>query len=61
MSVSKNTLKKVDHHAFLRDTRGQIYPIYACTDTYHAHHFTSSQYILLQLEARDFKLTLEKS
>ena len=39
---------------------GQTYPIYACTGTYHSCHFISSLYILLQLEARVFKVILKK-
>ena len=35
-----------------------MYPIYACRGVNHTHHFISSQYILLQLEARVFKVTL---
>lgn len=57
---SKNTIKKIRHPACLRDILGQTYPIYACTSTNHVRHFIGSQYILLQLEARVFKETLEK-
>ena len=39
---------------------GQTYPIYACTGTYHSCYFISSLYILLQLEARVFKVILKK-
>ena len=34
--------------------------VYVCTGAGHARHFIASRYILLQLEARFFKLTLEK-
>ena len=34
-AVSKNTIKKIGHHACLRDVIGQTYPIYTCTDTNH--------------------------
>ena len=33
----------------------QTYPGYACAGTNHARHFIGSQYILLRLEARDFR------
>ena len=39
---------------------GQTYPIYACTGTNRMYHCICSQFILLQLEARVFKVTLEK-
>ena len=34
--------------------------VYVYTGASHARHFIGSRYILLQLEARFFKLTLEK-
>ena len=40
---------------------GQTYPIYACTGTNHACYFIGSWYIVLQLEARVFKVSLEKN
>ena len=48
--------KKIDHRACLRDIMGQTY-IYTCN---HARHFIASQYVLLQLKARVFKVVLEK-
>ena len=33
----------------------QTYPGYACAGTNHARHFIGSRYILLRLEARDFR------
>ena len=45
---------------FFGAVMGQTCPIYACTGTYHAHHFFGSWYILLQLKARVFKATLEE-
>ena len=38
----------------------QTHPVYACAGNNHASHLISSQYILLQLKARAFKVTLEK-
>ena len=38
---------------------GQTYLVYACTGTNYARHFIASRYIFLQLEAMDFKVTLE--
>ena len=58
MSVSKNTLKKIGHHACIGDIMCQTYPIYACTGKNHSHYFIGPQYILLQLETRVFKVTL---
>ena len=49
--------KKIDHRACLRDIMGQTYSIYTCN---HARHFIASQYVLLQLKARVFKVVLEK-
>lgn len=41
---------------------GQTYPIYACTVALiNECHFISSQYILLQVEAKVFKVTLENN
>ena len=64
---SKTTIKveqvgttKVGHSTGLGDTIDQTYSSYACTGTNHARHFIGSWYILLQLEARVFKVTLEK-
>ena len=39
---------------------GQTHPISVCTGTIHARHVISSRYILLQLEASVFKVTLGK-
>ena len=50
--------KKIDHRACLRDIMGQTYPIYTCN---HARHFIASRYVLLLLEARVFKVALEKN
>ena len=60
MSVSKTTIKKVGHSTCLGDIMGQTNSIYACTGTNHAYHFIGSWYMLLQLEARLFKVTLVK-
>ena len=60
MSVSKKTIKKVGHRTCLGDIMGQTHPFCACTGNNHARHFIGSQYILLQLEARVSKVTLEK-
>ena len=57
---SKNTIKKIGHRACLGDIKGQTYPIYASTGTYHARYFISSRYILLQLETRVFKVKLDR-
>ena len=46
MSVSKNTVKKTGHRAYLGDIMDQTYPIYACTGTNHACHFIGSRYNL---------------
>ena len=51
----------MSHRACLRHMMGQTYTIYACSGTNHARHFIGSRYILLQLEARVFKVTLEKN
>ena len=40
---------------------GQTHPISVCTGTIHARHVISSRYILLQLEASVFKVTLGKN
>ena len=58
----KLTIKKIDHWqwVFFGDVMGQTCPIYACTSTYHMHHFIGSWYILLQLKARVFEATLEE-
>ena len=41
---------------------GQTYPIYACAVALiNECHFISSQYILLQVEAKVFKVTLENN
>lgn len=61
MSVSKSTIKKICHRAFLGDIMGQTGPIYACTGNNHTPHFIGSQYKLLQLEASVLKATLEKT
>ena len=42
MSVSKNTIQKLDHHAGLRDMTSQTYPSYVCTGSYNARHFIGS-------------------
>ena len=59
MSVLKNTIKKIGNCVFFGDVTGQTCFIYACTGTNHTRHFIGSRYILLQLEARVFKATLE--
>ena len=46
--------------SFFRRCNGPNLPIYACTSTYHMHHFIGSWYILLQLKARVFEATLEE-
>ena len=58
MFVSKKTRRQIGHHVCLRDVMSQTHPIYACAGNNHARHLMSSQCILLQLEARDFKVTL---
>ena len=50
--------KKIDHRACLRGIMGPTYSIYTCN---HARHFIASRYVLLQLEARVFKVALEKN
>ena len=45
----------------LRDVMNQTHPIYACAGNNHASHLISSQYFLVQLEARVFKVTLDKN
>ena len=40
---------------------GQTYPIYARTGPNHERHFNASRYILPQLEASFFKVTLENN
>ena len=42
MSVSKNTLKKIGHHACIGDIMCQTFPNYACTGKNHSsfHWFT---------------------
>ena len=37
-TVSKNTIKMIDHHVRLRDVTGQSYPIYACTRPSHLRY-----------------------
>ena len=61
MFISKNTIKKIGHHACLRVVMGQTYPNYAGTSAnyMYIHHFMASLSILWKLEARDFKVTLE--
>ena len=61
MFLSKKTRRQIGHHACLRDVMSQTHPICACTGNNHASHLISSQYLLLQLEARVFKVTLEKN
>ena len=58
MFVSKKTRRQIGHHVCLRDVMSLTHPIYACAGNNHARHLISSQCILLQLEARDFKVTL---
>ena len=60
MFVSKKTRRQIGHHVCLRDVMSQTHPIYACAGNNHARHLISSQCISLQLEARAFKVTLEK-
>ena len=60
MFVSKKTRRQIGHHVCLRDVMSQTHPIYACAGNNHASHLISSQCILLQLEARAFKVTFEK-
>ena len=60
MFVTKKTRRQIGHNVCLRDVMSQTHPIYACAGNNHARHLISSQCILLQLEARAFKVTLEK-
>ena len=60
MFVSKKTRRQTGHDVCLRDVMSQTHPVYACSGNNHASHLISSQYILLQLKARAFKVTLEK-
>ena len=60
MFVSKKTRRQIRHHVCLTDVMSQTHPIYACAGNNHARHLISSQCISLQLEARAFKVTLEK-
>ena len=39
----------------------QTYPVYACTGTNQLLHYIGLRYILLQLEARVFKVALVKT
>ena len=61
MSVSKITIKTIGICACLRDMMSQTLSIYACDGTNHASHFHGSRYIMRQLKARAFKVTLEKN
>ena len=54
MTVSKTTMKKIVHRAFLRNIMGQTYLIYAFTGTNHTRNCISSRW----LEARVFKKNL---
>ena len=54
MTVSKTTMKKKVHRAFLRNIMGQTYLIYACTGTNHTRNCIGSRW----LEARVFKKNL---
>ena len=56
MLVSKNTTKRIGHHACLIHMTGQTYPIHACTCTNHACHFIGFQLV----EVRVLKGTFEK-
>ena len=60
MFVSKKTRRQIGHHVCLRDVMSQTHSIYACAGNNYAPHLISSQCISLQLEARAFKVTLEK-
>ena len=60
MSVSKNTIKRIGRCACLGEIMSQTHPISVCTGTIHARHVISSRYVLLQLEASVFKVTLGK-
>ena len=60
MFVSKKTRRQIGHHVCLRDVMSQTHPIYACAGNNHARHLISSQCISLQLEARAFKVTLDR-
>ena len=51
MTVSKTTMKKIVHRAFLRNIMGQTYLIYACTGINHTLNCIGSRW----LEARVFK------
>ena len=37
------------HRSCFKDMPDQIYPIYACTDTYHVRHFTASHRFMVHL------------
>ena len=39
---------------------GQTYPIYACTGTYHMHHFIIKVHFAAVNGSKAFKVTLEK-
>ena len=45
-TVSKNTIKKIGHHARKKDLMGQTYLIYACSCTNRARYFICPHYIL---------------
>ena len=51
MTVSKTTMKKIVHRAFLRNIMGQTYLIYAFTGINHTRSCTGSRW----LEARVLK------
>ena len=60
MSVSKNTINKIGCCACVGDIMGQTYPIYACTGTYHMHHFIIKVHFAAVNGSKAFKVTLEK-
>ena len=54
MFVWKNTIKKIGHHACLRDIMGPSYPTYACTGTSHKHNISLVQCTFLGSWKQEF-------